>query len=230
MAARHPTKVPVPKNPRFTNLAGRKFGLWLVLSYAGYGPCGNMFWNCRCSCGMKRMVSGGALVRRATRGCRTCRTALHLMTNTPEHRAWRNMKERCTTPTHQVYRQYGKRGIKVCKRWAARFLDFFEDMGPKPSPKHSLDRIDNDGNYSCGKCKQCKKRGWPMNCRWATSVTQNRNKTDNRFIVCNGQSKTLSEWSALSGKSKQALRYRLQHMTVKDAIFGAMQVRRKRSV
>ncbi|HUB09426.1 MAG TPA: hypothetical protein VMB50_20650 [Myxococcales bacterium] len=82
---------------------------------------------------------------------------------TPEWCAWREMRYRCQTPTARAYPQYGGRGIKVCERWQV-FENFLADMGRRPSPRHSLDRIDNDGNYE------------PGNCRWATSLEQNRNR------------------------------------------------------
>lgn len=83
----------------------------------------------------------------------------------PEYIAWHNMRERCSRPTHRQYGDYGGRGIAVCERWLGRggFANFLADMGPRPSPEHSLDRIDNDGPYA------------PWNCRWATVIEQKRN-------------------------------------------------------
>ncbi len=75
------------------------------------------------------------------------------------------MKDRCLNPNNLAFGRYGGRGIKICKRWLNSLFDFEKDMGPKPSPKHSLDRIDNDGNYT------------PKNCRWATHTQQCANKS-----------------------------------------------------
>ena len=84
----------------------------------------------------------------------------HGMSKTPEFRAWLNMKERCYRPTNARYHRYGARGIEVCDRWLESFENFYTDIGDRPSPTHSLDRIDNDGNYE------------PDNCRWGTREEQ----------------------------------------------------------
>jgi hypothetical protein len=82
----------------------------------------------------------------------------------PEYGTWRSMNNRCYKVSSVAYTGYGGRGISVCERWRASFDDFLADMGPRPSPRHSIDRIDNDGNYE------------PGNCRWATGLQQARNK------------------------------------------------------
>jgi hypothetical protein len=82
----------------------------------------------------------------------------------PEYVTWAGMKQRCLNPHCADYKRYGGRGIGICERWRNSFENFFTDMGPKPSPKYSIDRIDNDGNYE------------PGNCRWATSGEQQTNK------------------------------------------------------
>jgi hypothetical protein len=90
------------------------------------------------------------------------------------YRAWNNLKKRCNNPNNISFVYYGGRGIKVCRRWK-KFENFIADMGLPPSEKHSIDRIDNDGNYE------------PSNCRWATREEQANNKSNNKFITHNGQ-------------------------------------------
>lgn len=116
----------------------------------------------------------------------------------PEYIIWRNMRGRCSNPGNNRYATYGARGISVCERWDRDFLNFLEDMGRRPSPKHSLERIDNDQGY------------FPENCRWATRKEQARNRRSSRFLDFNGQTRTSAEWSELTGISQGTLHARLK--------------------
>lgn len=99
---------------------------------------------------------------------------------TSEYRAWINMRQRCFNERHSSYKYYGGRGITICDRWKS-FQNFISDMGMKPSSKHSIDRINNDGNYE------------PTNCRWATDLEQQNNSRQCRNIVYLGQQMTIME-------------------------------------
>jgi hypothetical protein len=112
----------------------------------------------------------------------------HGMSRTPEHESWRSLKKRCLCKTCKAYKYYGGRGITVCERWRDSFENFLADMGPKPSPKHSIDRINVNGNYE------------PSNCRWATWSQQviNRNKMGSNSSGITGVhwDKKSQRWSA----------------------------------
>lgn len=123
------------------------------------------------------------------------------MSKTPEWLAHKNMLDRCYYEAHIGYHNYGERGIAVCKRWRGPggFERFYADMGERPSPKHSLDRRNNDGNYT------------PSNCMWATKKEQSSNQRTNRRITFDGVTMTLSEWAAKMGGSKAALSRRIDN-------------------
>ena len=116
----------------------------------------------------------------------------------PLYACYWNMIRRCNEEQHYNYKNYGGRGIKVCERWMSDFWNFVEDMGEKPSKAHSLDRIDNDGDYS------------PDNCKWSTRKEQNNNRRNLINITYNGKTQSLSEWSRETGIKIVTLRARLR--------------------
>lgn len=110
-------------------------------------------------------------------------TRKHGLAKTREWRIWCGIRRRCDDPKSSRYAYYGGRGITVCARWNRSFLAFMQDMGPCPSPKHEVDRKNNNLGYCKG------------NCRWATRKQQTRNRTDNRYLTFNGVRKLLVEWA-----------------------------------
>jgi hypothetical protein len=109
---------------------------------------------------------------------------------------WRKMRERCLNQRSRGYARYGGRGIRVCERWSS-FAAFLEDMGPRPSSEHTLDRIDNDGNYE------------PNNCRWATRLEQAASRSTTTLLTFNGETRSMSDWSRKLGIPKNTLRDRI---------------------
>ena len=120
----------------------------------------------------------------------------HGMSGTPEYQAWIDMKHRCFNPNNKQYLYYGGRGIAVCDLWL-NLDNFLADMGTKPSPKHSLDRIDNNGDYS------------PKNCKWSTRVEQNNNQRTNRLITIENDTRTIAQWAKKMGYGENVIPRRL---------------------
>jgi len=155
---------------RLIDLTGKKFGKLLVLSRNKEIKAKNKqsHWNCICDCGNTVVVNSSNLVRGHTSSCGCIKVEAitkHGMHNSPEYRAYQSMLDRCYNPNNGEYENYGGRGISVCEAWRDSFVNFFTDMGNKPSPNLSLDRIDVNGDYS------------PENCRWTDIYTQARNRT-----------------------------------------------------
>lgn len=124
-----------------------------------------------------------------------------------EYYSWRDMRRRCLSPRAINYANYGGRGIAVCERWST-FAQFLADMGPRPTPDHSVDRIDNTKGYS------------PENCRWATRVEQTRNRRTTCVLTHNGVSRTLIEWAQALGMTYPTLSARIHKLgwTVERAL------------
>lgn len=129
---------------------------------------------------------------------------------TPEYACWWAMRDRCNNQSHPHYQDYGGRGIRVCERWAESLAAFREDMGPRPSPRHSVDRIDNTKGYDCGKCPDCDSRGAKPNCRWATATEQMRNRRDNQMLTHEGMTLWVGDWARLLGINRVTLKGRLR--------------------
>jgi hypothetical protein len=117
---------------------------------------------------------------------------------TPEYNAWINMRRRCINASHPQFKDYGGRGITVCDRWLHSFDSFLEDMGLRPSPKHSIDRVNNDGPYS------------PSNCRWATQRAQMQNTRRSKLITVRGETACLTEWARRTGIGVNTISERLR--------------------
>lgn len=208
--------IPIPTNPSFQDLAGCRFGRILVVSYAGVEA--NRIhhrWNCRCDCGHEWTVRSNCLRVGDTTSCGclardklVARTKTHGMTHRPEYWVWAAMRNRCDNPNDQGYHNYGGRGIRHCEHFST-FAGFIGVMGLRPTPKHTIERIDNDRGYECGQCDDCKNRGATLNCRWATRREQALNNRRNHHITIDGVTKTVTEWAEQYGLNYKMIYFRL---------------------
>lgn len=195
-----------PKSKNFQDLTGQKFNRLLVIDYAGKADNGGHKWKCQCDCGSIRIVYRCGLKSGATKSCgclhseqMSKRLTIHGgagYNKTPEYGVWSNMIARCNNPKHKAYKNYGGRGIFVSDSWRD-FNVFLADMGRRPSPKHSLDRINNNLGYS------------RENCKWATWDEQNRNKRNNCLLTLNMVTLSLPEWATKIGIKKSTLASRI---------------------
>lgn len=131
---------------------------------------------------------------------------------TPEYTCWGHMRQRCENPKCKYYEYYGGRGIRVCSRWR-NYDNFLNDLGRRPTPAHTIERINNDGNYE------------PGNCRWATRTEQLNNTRKNVRIELNGETHTLAEWKRLLKLPRGRLEARLKRGWTIDKALGEPAVR-----
>lgn len=187
-------------------VAGDVFGRWSTLTeYAGSKKV-KRGWICRCECGTERPVDVYSLRDGKTKSCGCLESELkgarfrkHGGYESTEYSTWVHMTQRCYNPRNDYYPIYGGRGISVCAEWRNDFAAFLDYVGPKPTPRHSLDRFPNqNGNYE------------PGNVRWATPEQQNRNLRSNVWITHNGETKCLQDFSILSGLNSATIRTRLK--------------------
>lgn len=188
-----PPTVPITRR-QVKDLTGQKFGRQIVLGFVGINQYAQAMWLCQCECGKKHVVNRSSLVGGYSRSCGCLthdilmdRNTTHGMYGVPEYKCWRSMINRCERPDDEFYHRYGGRGIAVCDRWRDSIENFIEDMGPRPSSAHTIDRIDNDLGY------------FPENCRWATRREQATNTSRNHFLEFQGERLTIVEWSERTG-------------------------------
>jgi len=202
---------------KFIDRTGQKIGRLTFVKPNGRDRFGHLLWLVKCDCGKTLTRLGSSIVggRISSCGClfrevllRTHSTHRHSFGGriTQEYRAWTNMKQRCLNPKSLNFVNYGGRGIKVCDKWIHSFENFFQDMGPKPSAVFSIERINNNGNYE------------PSNCKWASRREQNINRRNTGFFTALGQSKTIRQWSELTGLPIGTIRSRIKHGFLPDEV------------
>lgn len=148
------------------SLLGERFGRRVVIARSANEPSGGATWLCRCDCGTETVVWASSLKRGKSTSCGCAQldaVTKHGYCRIPEFKVWESMVSRCRNPSIKNYANYGGRGIDICDRWLS-FKNFIEDVGRRPSPTMSIERLENSGDYS------------PENCKWATPTDQARNK------------------------------------------------------
>ncbi len=189
------------------NVLGKRFGVVLVAERYGSDKSGAL-WKCLCDCGVVFISHGHTLVsgRRKSCGCESKKRTTqmgqankrHGMSGTTEYNIWLSMRARCSNPKSISYPAYGAKGISVCERWENSFDAFYEDMGARPSKRHSIDRIDGAKGYT------------PENCRWASLEEQARNKRTTHKIEWDGEQHTLTELIQKVGIPEQTVYGRIR--------------------
>jgi hypothetical protein len=211
---------------KFIDLTGKRFGRLTVAHKTKKPNSSRLMWDCNCDCGGStvatsyclkagRTQSCGCLQRERTSAAAKIKSRTHGLTNHPLYKLWTSMRSRCNNPLAVGYERYGGIGVRVSKRWDD-FPTFIKDIGPRPSPEHSLDRHpDPTGNYE------------PGNVRWATRTEQNNNKRDTTYVLYKNKRLPLQEARRLAGSvvTSPELRRRLRAgWPLKDALETPLRV------
>lgn len=197
-------KVGVRRQKARDELVGKVYHRLTFIEYVRSDRYGEN-WKLKCSCGniIERVAGYVRASRIKSCGCwkieeSSQRMSTHKLSEVPEYQIYHGMKQRCCNPDNTVYRNYGGRGITVCERWINSFESFYSDMGPRPSRKHSIDRIDNNGSYC------------PENCRWTTVDVQLFNRRTTLFLTYKGVTKPIREWCYQLNMRLETLKSRLR--------------------
>lgn len=194
------------------DMTGRRFGNVVAIRPEPL-PGSKTKWFCKCDCGQEFKTCGGKLRSGEVISCPQCSRERvrqchlkHGCRKTAEYRIWTHIKSRCLNPKVPEFKHYGGRGISMCERWRCSFEAFLADMGPRPSATHSIDRIDNCGNYE------------PGNCRWATQKEQANNTRANRKVLVDNETKNMTQWADSIGVRREVIFKRLKRGVVGDRL------------
>lgn len=198
-------------------LPGEKLHHLTILRQAASKPAKYL---CLCVCGKEKVARGSDLRSGGTKSCGCLRiTHGHNAGGvwSPEYSTWRAMLSRCQLPSDPGYKNYGERGVEVCREWKD-FQTFLRDMGNRPSLSHSIDRINTNGDYC------------PENCRWATRLEQANNTTRNHFLTLNGETATVAQWAQKLGHEPSMIYARLKSgWSIEDVLLKPRRNRKKRT-
>lgn len=160
-----------------------------------------------CSSHTEKVI--GEIKKGIIKSCGCLRGVNHRLSDHDLYATWTSMRHRCHNPKRNGYQNYGGRGITVCARWRDSFHNFLTDMGERPSRKHSLDRINNNGNYK------------KSNCKWSSRAEQNNNKSNNILLTAYGITLNMAEWGHVLEIPKGRIRNRIMNYkwSHHDALF-----------
>lgn len=211
---------------RYQDITGLIFGRLTAQSYAGTGENGGAQWLCSCDCGSEKVANAAELKRGNTRSCgclareqkqaagKARQHAYSRVNMYRERKSWENMIARCYVASNKMFAAYGGRGITVCDKWRESFVNFVDDMGPRPLGM-TIDRKDNSLGYS------------PENCQWAGAEAQANNRRNNRFVTVGNQTLTVAQWAREKGVRPSLIHTRLfQGWSEHDAVMTAVGVPR----
>jgi hypothetical protein len=200
-----PSFIALPQHAK--DITGQRFCRLVALGPIGREKDGKLIWCCRCDCGTITNVRGSALGSNTQScGCQrrekaTRNHTTHGMSGESTHSTWSTMIQRCTNPHNRKYPRYGGRGIEVYAEWRHDFQAFHDHVSRLPNygePNHTLDRIDNDGNYE------------PGNVRWADPITQRRNNRNLTLLTFNGETQCLTDWAEQTGIDRRTIMKRIR--------------------
>lgn len=185
------------------DLTGKRFGKLVVIHRVEdyVHPSGERkpMWLCQCDCGERNSVRSHTLKSGFTQSC-GCgmaesgkRKKTHGLSKSKTYKAWCSIKNRCYNPRCSKFMHYGGKGIKVCPAWLNSFSQFLKDVGIAPTNKHSIDRINTDGDYE------------PSNCRWAVQSDQMRNQCRNVKLTHNGITLCIADWADRLGLKRSTV-------------------------
>ena len=195
--------------PKCIDIKGKRFGKLIAMSFREIRKRRHC-WTCICDCGRTSVVVKGNLLSGGTVSCGCLKKNIkhghsRIGKSSSVYRSWNAMKNRCDSVNNKGYANYGGRGISYCKRWED-FSNFLEDMG-EPEKGMTLDRINNDGDYT------------PENCRWATSKEQSQNRRSNVWITFNGKTLIQSDMAREYNLHPRTLNIRLKRgWSLKEAL------------
>lgn len=188
---------------KLIDITNNKFNRLKAIKFIKISPSKKHYWLFKCDCGKEKIISKRSVMSGHIQSC-GCKLIqwrkepkTHGKSNTNIYWIYTSMLQRCLNPKGKAFKNYGGRGITVCKRWL-KFENFYKDMGDRPN-QHSLERINNNKDYS------------PNNCKWATYKEQNRNQRSNILLTFKNKTKCLSDWASETGIDRRKISYRIKH-------------------